>query len=113
MNKLYHVSTWKDLSSAKAGDSFILKPGPQGAEGPGVYFAEGKPRPSAADATITSIATRTVAIEVESAKGWWRTKMGLCRKFGRARTWHSQGKEILITVEREEGDIVHCKWQWA
>lgn len=36
--KIFHVSAWEEVSNKNIGYVFMLNPGPQGAEGPDVYF---------------------------------------------------------------------------
>lgn len=118
MVDLYHVSTWPLLASLGPGAEFTLHPGPQGAEGRGVYFAEGCPRLSAADAVAAgNPPVAIVHIRAAGPEGWWRTKAGLARKFGRPRTWHSDGKSVrcrVIAVGEGEGNLplLHCEWSW-
>jgi hypothetical protein len=52
MAALFHVSGWQDLSELSVGESFILNPGRQCAEGLGVYFAEGSARVRAVKAIL-------------------------------------------------------------
>jgi hypothetical protein len=85
----------------EVGDSFVLNPGPQGAEG-GVYFSEQSPRNISAaegcrDPRIKPI---IVCVLVTSTDGWWRTKASIAKKFNRPRTWHTDNKSIKITVEK-------------
>ena len=97
---LYHVSGWDHLSSLNEGDSFILNPGPQGAEGPGVYFSENKPRFSAAEGAVEGISA-VVFIKAPPPQDfhmWYRTKMAFVKKFNRPRTWHTKNKSIKLTI---------------
>jgi len=112
MKTLYHASSWKDLANMNVGETFILKPGTQCAEGLGVYFSEGLPRVSAADSVRLHGMTAIVKIEVTDAKGWWRTKLGICKKFNRPRTWHTKSKSMECKVTKVEGNIIHCDWTW-
>jgi len=113
--KIYHASAWRALAEARVGDEFVLHPGPQGAEGRGVYFSEGAPRPSASDSCYLAGVAAIVALEVTSPEGWWRGKAGLARKFGRPRTWHTDGKSIRVrvyAVERGDYPLLRCEWRW-
>lgn len=105
--ELYHVSGWGLLATAGIGDVFTLKPGPQGAEGQGVYFSEGAPvSATTAEGTHKSGIAAIVIIKVQSAAGWWRTKASLAKKFGRPRTWHSAGKNVeckVVSIEQRDG----------
>ncbi len=80
---------------------------PQGAEGHGVYFSEGAPvAATTAEGTHSRGTAAIVVIEVESASGWWRTKASLAKKFGRARTWHSDGKNVeckVVSINEKSG----------
>lgn len=118
---LWHASAWADLAAAHPGDEFTLRPGPQAVEGRGVYFSEGVPRPSAAEGA-GGAPTVLVRIDAPSGFGWWRTKPGVARKAGRPRTWHSDGKSIvLLVLERDDGVdggpvTLRCAWTfegWA
>lgn len=117
--KLYHASIWSALASAPVGACVVLRPGTQGAEGAGVYFAEGMPRPSASDSChlARGIAAIVAISAPEDGAGWWRTKAGLARKFGRPRSWHSQGKSISLRVlsrlEHEGIPLLECEWQFV
>jgi len=103
VDKLYHVSSWEPLSAASVGDTFVLKPGPQGAEGPGVYFSEREPRFTAAEgAQRDGIFAVVVIPQPLHPRDWYRTKGSVVRKFGRPRTWHSKGKNVRCTVESIE-----------
>ena len=89
---LYHVSSLQWGGETK----ITLLPGPQGAEGAGVYFSESKPRLSAAEGCrLTGIGT-IFCVEVTTAAGWWRTKAGIARKHKRPRTWHTQGAPVTL-----------------
>ena len=100
MPKLYHITNWKDLATAKPGDVFTLKPGPQHAEGPGVYFSQDVPvKVTTAEGTAQSGASAVVETEVSSSSGWWRTKPGIARKFNRPITWHTDGKNLSCEVQ--------------
>ena len=97
--KLFHISSHPKLKNIKKGDTFKLKPGSQGAEGFGVYFSEVKPRPKAAEGANRTEKTGIIQIEPESSKGWWKSKGFKTRKFGKPRTWHSDGKNIKCKVK--------------
>ena len=114
MIRLYHISSWEGIPR-NIGDVFTLHPGPQGAEGTGVYFSAKEPRPGAADAAYNGrLCAALVCIEVQSPKGWWRTKNSVCRKFGRPRTYHTQGKSLRCKVVAKEGwGKLICEWKWA
>ena len=103
---LYHISGWVHLATSKVGDVFDLVPGPQHAEGLGVYFAESTPPPaSTAEGAVRGVSA-VVRISVETHAGWWRTKASLARKFARPRTWHSDGKTVacrVVSVDRIDG----------
>jgi hypothetical protein len=99
-NQLYHVSSMPALASISVGDSFTLKPGPQGAEGQGVYFSEGAPRFTAAEGTQrTGVSAVVVIPQPLNVKDWYRTKGIVVRKYGRPRTWHSKGRNVRCVVE--------------
>ena len=106
MSKLFHVSGWSKLQSVSAGDTFKLIPGPQGAEGSGVYFSEGVPRISAAEGAGNGVMGIICINRPTSPKGWYRTKNSVCRKFGRPRTWHSAGKDVELIVNSFSGKII-------
>ena len=110
--KLFHVSSHPNLKGASKGDIVDLSPGPQGAEGGGVYFSEGIPRTTAAEGAAKHGQTGVVVIEATTPKGWWRTKSSVCRKFGRPRTWHTSGKSIRLRVKARIGDCVSADWEW-
>jgi hypothetical protein len=115
MATLFHVSGWQDLSSLSIGESFILQPGRQCAEGLGVYFAEGATRVSAAEG-CQGVPSAIVVIEASNNAGWWQSKAAKARKFGKPRTWHSDGKRVACTVEAidqmEDIPVLHCAWTW-
>lgn len=103
--RLFHISSYVELKAARVGDEFVLVPGPQGAEGPGVYFSEAMPRSeSAAEGTHAKGVAAVLAIDVFSSWGWWRMKPAIARKFGRPRTWHTDGKSLRVRVQ-ERGEI--------
>ncbi len=85
---LFHITSWTGVI---AGDTFVLRPGPQGAEGQGVYWSEDHPRPTAAEGATGPDRFTIIAVEYP-ATGWWRTKAGIARKHNRPITRHSQGK---------------------
>lgn len=117
--KLYHVSGWEKLSTIKEGETFTLQPGPQGAEGRGVYFSEEEPRPTAAEGAHQHITA--VVLIFAGTEGWWLSKAAKARKFNKPRTWHTQGKSLLcqaqVINQLPIGDQVvpHiiCTWIWA
>lgn len=109
--KIYHVSTWSALSQAKPGDTFILKPGTQNAEGAGVYFSETE-SVRAADSVYNGNAhTVTVVIESGPARDWFRSKKANL-KGDRARTWHSRGKSLKCQVEKRHEHFLECSFEW-
>jgi len=116
---LYHRATVPGLQEKNPGDSFILKPGMQGAEGIGVYFSEGTPVKSSTAEGIARIGGQTgiIRIEVKSPSGWWRSKGAKSRKFGKPRTWHSDGKSLKLTIKdigSYEGDLLlNCDWEFS
>jgi hypothetical protein len=116
MTKLYHVSNWTALAVAKPGDKFTLRPGPQCAEGPGVYFSEGVPRLTAAEGAGREGLSAIVEIKCDNTDGWWRSKSCKSRKFGKPRTYHSYGKEITITVVSVHYEfgcpVLVCDWEF-
>jgi hypothetical protein len=117
MISLFHVSGWALLATATIGIEFVLVPGPQHAEGPGVYFSEGSPVPSStAEGSHDGVAA-IVHLATESHAGWWRTKSSLARKFGRARTWHSDSKSIRCVVRRVDvvngSRLLDCEWSFV
>jgi len=103
VNDLYHVSSWDRLATAAVGDTFVLKPGPQGAEGPGVYFSESDPRFTAAEgAQRAGLAAVVVIPQPLHPRDWYRTKGNVVRKYGRPRTWHSKGGDVRCVVNAVE-----------
>ncbi len=115
MATLYHVSGWSDISERSVGTSFVLCPGRQCAEGLGVYFAEGATRVSAAEGCQGS-PSAVVVIEASDSAGWWQSKAAKARKFGKPRTWHSDGKRVTCTIEAidivENIPVLQCAWAW-
>lgn len=116
--ELYHVSGNQDLHNKSIGDSFTLNPGPQGAEGPGVYFSESQPRFLAAEgANRTNGAPTVITIQPDSKKGWWRSKNAHVKKYNRPKTWHSLNKSIEFTIadinEMNGIRYLHCDWQFV
>ena len=113
--RLFHVSGYGELKDKEKGDSFVLNPGPQGAEGKGVYFAENDPRFTAAEGAKDG-ASAVVVIGADSKDGWWRSKGFVAKKFGRPRTWHSEGKDVRCTIKNvQEIDglkYLFCDWEW-
>lgn len=97
MATLVHVSGWTALAGLTVGAAFTLVPGSQCAEGVGVYFAEGAARVSAAEG-CKGQPTAIVELEASSSVGWWRTKAGIAKKFGRPVTWHTSGKSVTCAV---------------
>lgn len=114
--ELFHVSGWDELGDKKVGDSFVLHPGQQGAEGKGVYFSESKPRFSAAEGAKKSEQQVVVVIRSESPQGWWRTKSMHARKHDRPKTWHTAGKYIQCSIqdirEIDGTKYLFCDWAW-
>ena len=108
-SRLFHLSSWEHLSTLSAGDVFILAPGPQGAEGTGVYFSEGAPRVTAAEGVGRDGLAAVVVIQrPDTATGWYRTKGSVCRKHKRPRTWHTQGKNLALRVVSRSGVFLFC-----
>ena len=100
---LYHVSGSADLAALQVGATFTLRPGPQGAEGRGVYFAEGVRLTAAEGAAGCPAVIVAIAVADSQARAWWRTKPSVARKHGRPRTWHSAGADVRCeVVERDE-----------
>ena len=109
---LFHVSGWSSLSDLSPGVSFVLKPGTQNAEGIGVYFSEGEPRPTAAEGSRDS-QKHYIKIVVDNSRGWWRTSPGNVKKFNRPRTWHTDGKSIeLKFLGKDEKGYLVCNWRF-
>lgn len=96
---LFHRSSSPDLLEASVGDLFTLKPGPQGAEGKGVYFSEDTPvRPTTAEGTRGGKQTAIVEMDVDGVRGWWTSKGIKSTKFGKPRTWHTDNKDLQVRV---------------
>jgi hypothetical protein len=113
MPNLYHVSNWTVLAHANVGDEFTLRPGMQCAEGLGVYFSEGEPSMQAADGVRYAVPVAIIEIEAISNSGWWQSKAAKARKFGKARTWHSDLKDIecrVIDVQTGTVPLLRCVW---
>ena len=114
---LYHVA-----GIAPEGDAVTLVPGPQGAEGIGVYWAEGRPRLSAAEGARRHggpVAIYAIERPTSGVRDWWRTKGAQVRRRGRPRTWHTRGRAIRLIGLRHVGDyagvpvyLAHS-WEWA
>lgn len=95
---LYHVTGWEKTGDLEPGDVFKLNPGPQGAQGKGVYFSEEEPRFSAAEgAKGNPIAVIHIKGGLLS-EGWYRSKAAHSRKFGYPRTRHTKGQSIELRV---------------
>ena len=108
--KLYHVTGHRPFAFLKVGDVVTLIPGPQCAEGIGVYFSEGSPRPSAADGAIQNGPQATFAIDIEDDGLWWKTKAWRSRKLGKPRTWHTNGRAITLEILHvDDGPLYTCK----
>ena len=113
MKELYHITNWENIPR-NVGDSFTLKPGPQCAEGLGVYFSDGEPRPNTADGTYMGSCAAVIKIVAQGNESWWKTKNSICRKHGRPRTYHSQGRNIKCRILKKEGwGKLICSWEWA
>lgn len=113
MATLFHVSGWAELADATIGTEFVLRPGSQCAEGVGVYFSEGAPRISAAEGAHMA-PSAMICIEASDTAGWWQSKGAKAKKFGKPRTWHSDTKHILCTVqnisESAGAPRLDCSW---
>jgi len=110
---LYHVTTHPGAASVAVGDVLRLDPGPQGAEGKGVYFSEGKVRVQAADAVQTGGKTITaiIAIRQPEQKGvWYRAKNSAKSARKGARTWHTNGHSLDLIVKSRDGQIIFCDY---
>jgi hypothetical protein len=98
---LFHVS-----SIRWSGETVVtLRPGPQGAEGTGVYFSEGQPRFSAAEGTQRSGGGAVFVVSPSSPKTWWRSKGSAWKKHGRPRTWRTLGVSITLADLHQVGEI--------
>jgi len=98
-NSLYHRSSSAELRDVVVGDNFTLRPGPQGAEGVGVYFSQGAPvKPTTAEGTLRKGQTAIVVIDTPSRTGWYVSKTGKTEKFGKPRTWHTDNKTLELRV---------------
>ena len=98
---IYHVSGWTYLQNVRPGDTFTLKPGPQHAEGLGVYFSEGEPRLTAAEGARRD-GVAAIVVLFRTGANWWRSKTSVARKYGRPITWHSNGFPVTVRVKRVE-----------
>jgi hypothetical protein len=120
--KLYHVTGWEEVKDLQPGDALTLTPGEHHAQGDGVYFSEDVPRVEAADHLVQNRKEPEAIIEVVATDtaGWYRSKPELVKKYGKPRTWHSEGKEMRLVVmtknQVEIGDVVvpviHCAYRW-
>lgn len=113
---LYHISNWEALKTAVVGETYVLRPGTQNAEGVGVYFSEGEPRWTAAEGSVQKGVSAVIAIDTPlDATAWWLSKGGKARKFNKPRTWHSAGKNLAITIVSIDTinnlPLLHCVWQ--
>ena len=114
---LFHVTAWSELLSKQVNDSFVLNPGPQGAEGKGVYFSQTYPRFTAAEGANLNGKKPAAVIVIEAKKSddWWTSK-GSVKKYGRPKTWHSKDKSMVFQIKSIK-DVdglryLECDWQW-
>ena len=99
--KLYHRSSMPELKSIGVGETFTLTPGPQGAEGRGVYFSQSQPvRPTTAEGTRALGQTAIIVMQRPAKDGWFVSKLGKTKKFGKPQTWHTDNKEISFKVTK-------------
>jgi len=99
---LYHWSNSKELAQLSPGDIFILNPGPQGAEGPGVYFSTKPVRVSTAEGVGRSDIEKPILVtayfENINTKQWWRSKGRKTVKFNKPQTWHSNNASVKLDI---------------
>jgi len=116
---LYHVTGWEGPAELRVGESFILNPGRQNAQGEGVYFSEEQPRFSAAEGTNGN---PQAVIHIKGglkSEGWYRSKAAFSEKYRYPRTRHTKGQSIKLTIvqkeflETELGQIpiLHCDYE--
>jgi len=116
--KIFHISAWEELAGKKVDDVFTLNPGPQHAEGSGVYFSENDPRFSAAEgvARAGNKIAGVIVLEVESPQAWYISKNFVVKKFNRPRTWHTENKSIKCKVKdmqiRDGIKYLFCDWEF-
>ena len=107
---LYHRSNLEKLANVENGDKFVLQPGPQGAEGKGVYFSQDEVvRETTAEGTARKPQTAVVVIKTPLRDGWYVSKTGKTIKYGKPRTWHTENKTIdlqAVDVKTIEGEKV-------
>jgi len=116
---LYHITGWDGPVNLDPGESFILNPGKQNAQGLGVYFSEEKPRFTAAEGTNGN---PQAVIHIKGglqSEGWYRSKAVFSIKYGYPRTRHTQSQRIKLIIkdkdlmETEQGQvpILHCNYE--
>lgn len=108
IRKFYHCSS-HDFA-AKVGDTIILHPGKQNAQGVGVYFSEGVADERASDSCYENGGSKTVFIldvEASCSGPWWSSKNSRDKKKNRPKTWHSNGANVKVTVTRVDGKFVY------
>lgn len=108
MKKLFHCSSFH--FNLNVGDSVVLHPGTQCAQGRGVYFSEGEPDERASDSCYEAGESRTIFVldvEASTSRGWWRSKPSMDKRKGRPPTWHSGGADILVCVTGVHGKTVY------
>lgn len=98
--KIFHVASIPFTGQRE----IVLKPGPQGAEGVGVYFSQGAYRLTAAEGAARNGYGCIFVIDAPSPRGWFRSKNSVCKKHGRPRTWHSNGRDVQLTNLRQIGE---------
>lgn len=96
MVTLHHLTSWEDVSHAS---SFTLHPGPQGAQGVGVYWSVDRPvRPTTAEGLRVGGEMWNVVATDFPIDGWRKGKESLAKKFGKPVAWNSDGKNCLCHV---------------
>jgi len=98
-DSLYHRSSMPELQNINIGETFTLSPGPQGAEGRGVYFSKGTPvKPTTAEGTRGGKQSAIVVMQTPARDGWFVSKSSKTKKFGKPQTWHTNNKPISLQV---------------
>lgn len=96
----------------RVGTEITLHPGKQNAQGVGVYFSQGEPDVRASDSVwengLAWVFQVTFKGESSLGKNWWRSKGCRDRAKNRPKTFHSQGRNVRLVVEKVIGNSVLC-----
>jgi len=105
---IFHRTTWTGIDQ----EVFTLVPGPQAAQGIGVYWSVDHVAPINTAEGCRGEEGIIIVCDDYPADGWRKGKSSIAAKFGKPVAWNSNGKSCACTVLCRMGNKINVKMKW-